>query len=168
VYTALTREPIDVAMLASNVRADSDGAVLIFLGVVRDQNRGRGVTGMEYEAYEDMAASVLREIGMEASRHLGTDRIAILHRTGVLAVGEVSVGIAVSSPHREEAYRASRYVIEEIKVRLPVWKLEHYTDGERSWVPGHSPVPPGSDSSKAAVVEGGAAGSRAPEVKSAP
>jgi molybdopterin synthase catalytic subunit len=90
-----------------------------------------------------MAAPVLTDIAHEAAAMLGTDRVAVVHRVGELAIGEVSVAIAVSSPHRAQAYEASRYVIEEIKKRLPVWKHEHYTDGRSKWVEGVTPVQPG-------------------------
>src|SRR5688572_22975599 len=95
---------------------------------------------MTYEAYERMATPVLAEIAHEAAERLRTDRIAVVHRVGELAIGEVSVAIAVSSPHRAEAYDASRYVIEEIKQRLPVWKREHFTSGRSEWVEGVQPT----------------------------
>lgn len=121
------------------VGASEDGAVLLFLGIVRDHNEGRPVTGVQYEAYAEMAERVLREIAQEASERLGTRRIVVVHRTGELVVGEASVAIAVSSPHRAEAYDASRYVIEEIKRRLPVWKQEQYVDGDIRWLDGQRP-----------------------------
>lgn len=123
------------------VGAEEDGAVLLFVGVVRDHNDGRGVSGVGYEAYEEMAEKVLLEIATEASVALGSDRVAVVHRVGELAVGEASVAIAVSSPHRAEAYDASRYVIEEIKKRVPVWKQERYVDGSVDWVAGQTPEP---------------------------
>jgi molybdopterin synthase catalytic subunit len=141
--------PIDPAELLGRVGADEDGAALLFLGVVRDHADGRAVTGMRYDAYEEMAREVLAAIAEEAAVRLGTDRVAVVHRYGELAVGEVSVAVAVSSPHREEAYEASRYVIEEIKKRLPVWKREHYRDGADAWVEGR--VPPGTGASSIAA-----------------
>lgn len=126
----------------SEVGSDQDGAVLLFLGVVRNHADGRAVRGMHYDAYQSMASAVLREIAGEAAERLGTDRLSVVHRIGDLGIGEVSVAIAVSSPHRAEAYDASRYVIEEIKKRLPVWKKEHYSDGKATWVEGT--VPPGT------------------------
>jgi molybdopterin synthase catalytic subunit len=137
----ITHDPIDPDAVRRSVGGSHDGAVLLFLGTVRNHNDGRTVDGMEYEAYEEMASEVLRAIAEEAATALGTDRVAVVHRIGSLAVGEVSVAIAVSSPHRAQAYDASRYAIEEIKKRLPVWKREHYTDGERSWVRGQTPRP---------------------------
>jgi len=141
IHAAVTRDPIETDDLLSRVGDREDGAVLLFLGVVRDHNAGRTVEGVDYEAYVEMGEKVLRAIAGEAAERLGTDRVAVVHRIGMLQIGEPSVAIAVSSPHRAEAYDASRYVIEEIKKRLPVWKNEHYTDGERAWVPGHEVTP---------------------------
>lgn len=135
----LTGEPIRVEEIVERVRATSDGAVLLFLGVVRDHHEGRKVEGIEYEAYQEMAASVLAAIAGEAGELVGTDRIAVVHRTGELRVGEVSLAIAVGTPHRDEAYRASRYIIEEVKKRLPVWKKERFAGGETAWVEGVRP-----------------------------
>jgi molybdopterin synthase catalytic subunit len=140
-YSAIVREPIDPAHVLTLVGEDQDGASLLFLGVVRDHNDGRAVDGVQYDAYEEMAAQVLSEIVGEAASRAGTERVAALHRIGELDVGEVSVAIAVSSPHRAEAYEASRYVIEEIKKRLPVWKKERYSDGAVEWVEGRAPDP---------------------------
>jgi len=137
---AIVREPIDPAQVLTMIGADQDGASLLFLGVVRDHNDGRSVGGVRYDTYEDMAAEVLSEIVSEAAQVAGTDRVAAVHRVGELKVGEVSVAIAVSSPHRAEAYEASRYIIEEIKKRLPVWKKERYSDGAEEWVEGRTPT----------------------------
>ena len=133
-FAAIVREPIDPAHVLTLIGADQDGASLLFLGVVRDHNDGRSVGGVRYDTYEEMAAEVLSEIVDEAARSAGTHRIAAVHRVGELEVGEVSVAIAVSSPHRAQAYDASRYIIEEIKKRLPVWKKERYSDGVEEWV----------------------------------
>ena len=141
IHAALVIDPIDPAAILGRVGAEEDGAALLFVGVVRNHADGRPVEGMTYEAYEEMAGSVLKEIADEAGRRAGTDQVAVVHRVGDLAIGEVSVAIAVSSPHRAEAFEASRYVIEEIKKRLPVWKKEHYTDGRQEWVEGTTPSP---------------------------
>ena len=138
-FALIVREPIDPAHIMTLMGADEDGASLLFLGVVRDHNDGRSVGGVRYDAYEEMAEQVLSDIVDEAARAAGTDRIAAVHRIGELRVGEVSVAIAVSSPHRAEAYMASRYVIEEIKKRLPVWKKERYRDGAEEWVEDRAP-----------------------------
>ena len=138
-------EPIDPSAILSRVGADEDGASLLFVGVVRDHADGRPVSGMRYDAYAEMAESVLAEIAAEAAQRLGTDRLVVAHRTGELGIGDVSVAIAASSPHRAESFDATRYVIEEIKRRLPIWKMEQYTDGSAGWVQGA--VPPGTGSS---------------------
>ncbi len=138
-FTDIVREPIDPAHVLSLIGDDQDGASLLFLGVVRDHNDGRSVGGVRYDTYEEMAARVLSEIVEEAATTAGTDRVVAVHRIGDLKVGEVSVAIAVSSPHRAEAYEASRYIIEEIKKRLPVWKKERYNDGAEEWVEGRTP-----------------------------
>lgn len=135
----ITRDEIVPGRVLERVGDPSDGAVLLFLGVVRNHNEGRPVTGLRYECYEEMARPVLSEIAREAASRLGTDRLAVVHRVGELAVGEVSVAIAVSSPHRAQAYDASRYVMEEIKKRLPVWKKERYQGEGARWVEGTRP-----------------------------
>jgi molybdopterin synthase catalytic subunit len=135
----LTNAAIDPGAVLHRVGSDADGAVVLFLGTVREENDGRPVTGMRYDAYEEMAADELRRIAAEACRRAGSERLAVVHRTGELAIGEVSVAIAVSTPHRAEALEAARYVIEQIKVRLPVWKHEHYATGESGWVRGIQP-----------------------------
>jgi molybdopterin synthase catalytic subunit len=149
IHAAIVHDPIENGDVLSHVGSDEDGATLLFLGVVRDHADGRPVTGMTYESYEEMATPVLREIAEEAAQRIGGDRVAVVHRVGDLAIGDVSVAIAVSSPHRAESYEASRYVIEEIKKRLPIWKKEHYADGKQEWVKGT--VPPVGE--PASVVE---------------
>jgi molybdopterin synthase catalytic subunit len=136
---AITEEKIRVETVLAEVASSSDGAVLLFLGVVRDHHEGRQVAGLVYEAYREMAEETLDRIAGEAEKRFATDRIVVLHRVGVLDVGEVSTAIAVGTPHREEAYGASRYVIEEIKSRLPIWKQERYVDGEGGWLEGRVP-----------------------------
>jgi len=144
-YTGVVSGPIDPLEVLGRVGDAEDGATILFLGVVRDHADGRAVDGMRYDAYEEMADTVLAQIAEEAARLLATDRVAVVHRIGALSVGEVSVAIAVSSPHRAQAYDASRYVIEEIKKRLPVWKKESYTDGNEAWVEGTIPPRTGGD-----------------------
>jgi molybdopterin synthase catalytic subunit len=132
--TAIVSHPIHPEELLQGLHSSQDGAFLLFLGVVRDHSEGRSVSGLEYETYQGMAERTLATIAEEATHRYGTDRISVLHRVGELGVGEVSTAIAVATPHRGEAYSASRYIIEEIKVRLPVWKREHYLDGDSRWV----------------------------------
>lgn len=131
---AILRAPIDVAALIDEVGRAGNGATVLFTGTVRDQNEGRAVHGIEYTAYVDMAERELANIVRESCEKFGTDDVIAVHRIGHLAVGEASVAIVAAHPHRDEAYAASRYVIEQIKVRLPVWKREAYVDGGREWV----------------------------------
>lgn len=145
VFTEVTASVLEPQAILARVGDPADGATLLFLGVVRDHADGRSVSGMMYEAYVEMAEPVLAEIAAEAAERLGTDRLAVVHRVGELEIGDVSVAIAASSPHRAEAFDATRYVIEEIKKRLPVWKREHYTDGTDGWVEGNTPAPRASD-----------------------
>ena len=132
--TRIVTGPIGPEEVLSGLTTPQDGACLLFLGVVRDHNLGRSVSGLDYEVYEEMAEKTLRAIVAEASHRFGTDRINVLHRVGALRVGEISTAIAVATPHRAEAYDASRYIMEELKERLPIWKREHYLDGESAWV----------------------------------
>lgn len=135
----ITDQPLRPEDVLARVGATGDGAVLLFLGTVRDENEGRRVSGMRYDAYRSMAERVLSEIVAEAAARVGPARIAAAHRIGELAVGDVSVAIAISTPHRVHAYDGSRYIIEEIKKRLPVWKQEHYVSGETDWLGGAIP-----------------------------
>jgi molybdopterin synthase catalytic subunit len=131
---SLVRTPIDPIAIIRRVSNAGNGAVLLFLGAVRQVNEGRDVTGIDYAAYEAMAQRELEAIVAEASAKFGTSDIAVQHRLGELGVEEVSVAIAVGHAHRDAAYSASRFVIEELKRRVPIWKREHYTDGTREWV----------------------------------
>jgi len=131
---SLVRVPIDPTAMIRLVSNPKNGAVLLFLGAVRQVNDGRDVTGIDYAAYEGMAQRELEAIVAEASEKFGSTDVAVQHRLGELGVEDVSVAIAVGHPHRDEAYSLSRFVIEELKRRVPVWKREHYVDGTREWV----------------------------------
>jgi molybdopterin synthase catalytic subunit len=131
---AIVTRPIDVAALIAEVSSGAHGATSLFLGTVRDVNDGRAVTGMEYTSYESMATLELGRIAAEALERFGTEALVVEHRTGTLALGEVSVAIVAAHAHRAPALDATRYVIEQIKKRVPVWKREHYADGTREWV----------------------------------
>ncbi|MGH7445646.1 MAG: molybdenum cofactor biosynthesis protein MoaE [Longimicrobiales bacterium] len=135
----VTTEPISAESVLAHVGSDADGAVCVFIGVVRDHNEGRRVRAVSYTAYATMAEKVLGEIAAEAAAQAGDARVAVVHRTGVLSVGEASVAIAVSSPHRAQAFDACRYIIEEIKTRVPVWKEERYAEGDAAWLDGTVP-----------------------------
>lgn len=135
----ITPDAIDPAALLRSVIAPADGAALLFWGVVRDHNDGRPVSHLEYQAYAPMAEAVLERIAADARERWRTGEIAIVHRVGRLEVGEASVGIVVASAHRAEAYEASRYVIEELKRRVPIWKREGYAAGPGEWLAGMVP-----------------------------
>ena len=137
----ITDEIIDPGAVLDSVGSDADGAKILFLGTVRDHNDGRAVEGLRYEAYPAMAEAVLKEIVQEAIARYETDQVAVVHRTGTLGLGEVAVAVAVASHHRAEAFDAARYVMEELKQRLPVWKEEQYVDGQVGWVKGEVPQP---------------------------
>ncbi len=124
----LTREPIDLAALQGATSAD--GALCLFVGLVRDHNRGRTVVRLEYEAYEEMALPLMEEIAAETRRRWPVTDVRIVHRLGSLDVGEPSVAVAVASPHRDEAFAACRYAIDTLKATVPIWKKEFYSDGE--------------------------------------
>ena len=130
----LVRSPIDPIALVRAVSSPGNGAVILFLGAVRQVNEGRDVTGIDYAAYEGMALRELQAIVDEGATRFGTRDVVVEHRLGELQVEDISVGIAVAHAHRDSAYAASRWVIEELKRRVPIWKREHYIDGTREWV----------------------------------
>lgn len=139
----ITSEPLDPAPLVAAVRRDESGAVALFYGVVRNENMGRGVRYLEYDAYPEMAIKKMREVADEVRAKFPVTGIGILHRTGRLEIGETSLLVAVSSGHRKEAFEACHYAVDRIKQIVPVWKKEVWDDGEE-WIEGHVPeVPPG-------------------------
>jgi molybdopterin synthase catalytic subunit len=122
-------EPLSLTELIAKVSHPGAGGVTTFLGVVRDVNEGRTVTLLEYEAYGSMAEAELSRILAELEAEVPGVRVAAAHRVGALAVGDVAVACAASAPHRDEAFRACRLLIDRIKARLPIWKREHGPDG---------------------------------------
>ena len=131
---AIVLTPLDPSALWAEVAGVANGASIIFVGTVRDVNDGRAVSGIEYTTYETMAARELEAIVAEAASRFGTTDVVVEHRVGRLGLGEASVVIAVAHPHRAQAYDASRFIIEELKRRVPIWKREEYVDGTRAWV----------------------------------
>ena len=134
IRTWITTDVINADSVLPLVAAAENGAAVLFLGIVRNHNEGRAVAGVHYEAYREMAENVLRDIAGEAAARIAPASIAAVHRFGDLKVGEVSIAIAASTPHRAEAFDACRYVIEEVKKRLSVWKQEHYVEGAAAWL----------------------------------
>jgi len=146
ILTEITERPIAVQDVAALFQQDEAagvfGAEVFFGGIVRARNAAKNVIAISYDAFVPLAETVLREIATEARMKAlageeGEVRIIALHRIGKLHVGEVSLVIGVGAAHREQAYGASRYILEEIKTRLPVWKKEHYDSGEADWLKGH-------------------------------
>ena len=133
-HSAIVTAPIDVSRLIAVAQAAGVGALSVFLGTVRDLNDGRAVSGMDYEAYEGMAASELAAVAREVCDATPGLRVAIEHRIGALAIGDVSVAIVAAHAHRGPALDGARVIIESLKQRVPIWKREHYLDGERAWV----------------------------------
>lgn len=131
---AIVDRPIDAAALLAEVGDATTGATTLFLGTVRNVNDGRAVSGIEYSAYRAMAERELEAIAREAVERFDTSRVVVEHRLGTLSLGDVSVAIAVAHAHRGPAYDASRYIIEALKRRVPIWKREAYVDGTREWV----------------------------------
>ena len=131
---AIVHRPIDASALLAEASDSSLGAVTLFLGTVRDVNDGRAVAGIEYSAYEPMAVKEMERIAEEVNARFGVSRFIVVHRIGELALGEASVAIVAAHAHRQSALDASRYAIEELKKRVPVWKREQYVDGTREWI----------------------------------
>jgi molybdopterin synthase catalytic subunit len=125
--------PLEGLDLEDQVRTEADGAVIVFRGVARRFSRGRDVVHLEYEAYPEMAEKVMAQIGDEIKSRWPVSGIAIVHRTGVLGIGEASVAIAVAAPHRGEAFEAAQYAIDRLKGIVPIWKKEVWSDGSQ-WI----------------------------------
>jgi molybdopterin synthase catalytic subunit len=126
---ALRDVPPSIDEAVAHVKHPGAGAVCVFLGTVRDRSQGRPVVLLEYEAYAAMAVAEMKRIAAEIAAEIEGVRLAVVHRTGALAVGDVAVVCAASAPHRGEAYRACRALIDRVKARVPIWKREHGPDG---------------------------------------
>ena len=137
----LVREPIDPLPLIRSVRAPEDGAIVTFDGFVRNQSHNRPTLYLDYEAYESMALGKMREIASELHEKYRIHRVAIVHRLGRLEIGETSVFIAVSAPHRAAAFDACRFAIDTLKRTVPIWKKEYFEDGA-VWADGELPPVP--------------------------
>jgi molybdopterin synthase catalytic subunit len=133
-HVLLTRDPIDAAALTESVRSNEAGAVILFLGTVREFTQGRQTVALDYEAYPQMAEAKIRELLDEADARWPIVAAAVVHRLGRLELGDVSVAVALSSPHRKDAYEASRFLIDRLKEVVPVWKKENWADGRTEWV----------------------------------
>jgi len=132
-FYRVTSEPIDAMALLAAVNDPSAGGTTLFIGTTRNQNEGRAVERLEYEAYEEMAVEEMRRIGDEIRRRWPVVAVAMVHRVGIVPIAEASVAVAISAGHREEAFAACRFGIDTLKATVPIWKKEHYQGGER-WV----------------------------------
>lgn len=130
----LTLEPIDAEMLKQSLANPAAGGFCSFEGWVRNLNEGRTVERLEYEAYEPLVISEGHRVLAEAKRKFPYLEARCVHRAGLLEIGDLAVWVGVVSAHRDEAFKACRYIIDELKVRLPIWKKEHYVDGDSGWV----------------------------------
>lgn len=133
----LTDQPLVAATLVSEVSSDAFGGSVLFLGTVRDSSEDGDIEGIEYSAYREMAEAEFDRILAETKERWPVARVALRHRLGYVAAGEASIAIAVASPHRAEAFEACRYLIEETKKRVPLWKRERFASGATRWVEAH-------------------------------
>ena len=131
---SIAAQPVDTHTLRRQLQRPGCGGFCVFEGWVRETNEGREVSGLDYEAYNELAISEGERIIDEAVQRFSIADARCVHRIGSLAVGDTAVWIGVVSPHRDEAFRACRYIIDQVKMRLPIWKKEHYLVGESSWV----------------------------------
>ncbi len=145
----MTANPIEDKILKHTLEKSTAGACVIFEGWVRNENDGRDVLHLEYEGYEAVARKEGQKVMTEAWERFGLTHAVCVHRVGKLDIGEIAVWVGVSSGHRAPAFDACRYIIDEIKHRLPIWKKEFYTDGDSGWVnceecskAGHGHTPP--------------------------
>ena len=138
---SLTSDPIDYTALTETVRSADCGAVLLFLGTVREMTGNRRTVALDYDAFPERAQAKMQELADEASQRWPVHKVAIVHRLGHLELGEISVAVAVSSPHRGDCYEAGRWLIDTLKETVPVWKKENWDDGTTEWV--HPGVPAG-------------------------
>jgi molybdopterin synthase catalytic subunit len=131
----LQKEPIDIALVMNETGSDSDGAAVSFIGRARNNSRGKAVLYLEYEAYGEMARKQLQKIVDDAAARWTLGSCMVVHRIGRINVGEASIIITASSPHRKEAFLAVQFIIDTIKEYIPIWKKEFYSDGS-SWING--------------------------------
>lgn len=130
----VTDRPLDPQPLTGLVQTPQDGAIVVFSGVARDNFGGRPTAHLEYEAYPEMAVPVLRQLAAEAQERFAIGRVAVHHRIGALEIGQTAVIVAVAAPHRHAAFEAAAHIMDRIKEVAPIWKREHWADGDAEWV----------------------------------
>ena len=145
-------QPLDLTALRAGVADIANGGYASFEGWVRNHNEGIAVTSLEYEAFQQLAVKEGERIVAEACERFGVTVARCVHRVGALALGDVAVWVGVSAHHRDEAFRACRYIIDEVKHRVPIWKKEHYVDGDSGWVNCERCAQPGEHESHAVYV----------------
>ena len=133
IQVVIQQEPIDLAHVMSQAGTDSDGAVVVFIGRTRNNSNGRTVERLEYQVYSEMAHKELRKAADDASARWSLNSCIVVHRYGPVGVGEASILIAASAPHRGDAFHAAQYIIDTVKEKVPIWKKEFYSDGS-SWI----------------------------------
>lgn len=132
---AITRDVIDPRAVEASVLGSAQGGVVTFLGIVREHaSDGREVSGLSYEAYDEMATAEFRRLAEEVRARYGAVELAIVHRVGELHVGEIAVVVVAAAAHRGAAFDACEYAIDELKQRAPIWKKEHYLEGDAAWI----------------------------------
>lgn len=141
IRASIVRQRLDTAALSAEAASPACGATALFLGTVRSQNDGRSVEGIEYIAYEEMAEREMLSILEETTTRYSVHSAIVEHRVGELDVGDASIAVVVSHPHRGAAMDALRYIVDETKARAPIWKREKYSDGLREWVGAAAPKP---------------------------
>jgi molybdopterin synthase catalytic subunit len=132
----LTSKPINVQRAIDKASSDEAGAVAVFIGTVRNMTEGKRVVKLDFESYEKMAITELESIAEEAKERWPISKVAVIHRTGELNISDIAVCIAVSSPHREEAFTACKFIIDTLKKTVPIWKKEFFED-EEVWLAAH-------------------------------
>ena len=130
----LTNEIIDYQALTEEIRSNQAGAVVLLLGTVREMTDGRQTLALDYDAFPEMALAKMKELEADVRSRWPVSNVGIIHRLGHLEPGEISVAVAVSSPHRELAFEAGKFLIDTLKITVPVWKKENWSDGSTEWV----------------------------------
>lgn len=139
IFVGISEYLLSIQKAVDFVDAAQNGALNMFVGKVRNHNMGRSVNAVSYDVFAPLACNVFQELCAEAKGQFGENlRLYIEHCKGKLEIGGISVIIAVGSPHRDESFKACRYLIEQLKIRAPIWKQEHYVDGDSEWVKGHA------------------------------
>lgn len=134
IQISISKTPIDHAALTESVRSNLCGSVVLFLGTVREITEGKKTSSLEYEAYHEMAIAELHRLVEAAIQKWSIEKITIIHRIGHLDLGEIAIGIALSTPHRKEGFEAAQSLMSQIKETVPIWKKENWADGSTDWV----------------------------------